>query len=261
MAIYTYLIRGNYVLSQGALSWSITRVIYLCLCCFCSNVLGFYGIFSLHKMGTIHLHSYMQLFGVSIASLPIWILISCTCMCKFQEEQRYLRTRVQESMQVHTKETFATKARKVPVPVLATHRPETKEISFKQLVAKQLTGKENLLAIEAATVPREEHPRTTPKPNLGHNYFELPIAKGKVTSISQYFQGVPKIANEEINELNKQVIPELAKSIPLSTKPKDGRTMSSSSVVSTGSDYYAAMLKEGKIPKIGSISQYGALLK
>lgn len=40
-----------------------------------------------------------------------------------------------------------------------------------------------------------------------------------------------------------------------------GKATSKTSIGSTGSDYYAAMFKDGKVPKVGSISQYGSLLR
>lgn len=39
------------------------------------------------------------------------------------------------------------------------------------------------------------------------------------------------------------------------------KDVSKISIASTGSDYYAAMFKDGKVPKVGSISQYGSLLR
>ena len=49
---------------------------------------------------------------------------------------------------------------------------------------------------------------------------------------------------------------------PLATAIRQPKKASPSktSIASTGSDYYAALFKDGKV-KVGSISQYGSLLK
>ena len=275
-----------------------------------------------------YLWSSIVLSGVSNGFLMFWLLLGYFSTHVLREETRFLRSRMidhvtaipvvaglhRSSKNVIAKRKMANKITKV-VSTSPEANQQPKEISLKELVAKQMAARGALspmgkmisepaaapalmpgpaiaaaVAAAVAAAPTGGVHHSTSKDSLGNDYYDMMTAKGKVTSISQYFSGVPKIDKETL-ELYKKGAKEVAQPVAVSLAPSAApsaapstappsnamltapvskqqtaqktakRTQSSASVASTGSDYYAAMIKEGKIPKIGSISQYGALLR
>lgn len=240
-----------------------------------SNVLGLYGvskfIFAQDKYTKpFQKTAIIKLIGLTNAFVFFWLLIGLLINLRNTDQLRFLRSRVSEHP--HSKDSKSKEAssrKKAPKETLVTAagpeeptetvgKTKSKEVSLKDLVAKQIAGREAPLA------KLTEFAKTS-KESLGNDYYNAMTAKGKVTSISQYFSGVPKQDREV--KIKSAALPGLKPDPALRAMAEEmqqktiKKTKSTASVGSTGSDYYAAMIKEGKIPKIGSISQYGALLK
>jgi hypothetical protein len=279
--LFAKWIRINFVMSSGSFSWTSIRCLFLNMCSVVSNAIGVGGLYRFFNDQKQFKHAYqyeavLRLIGITNAAILIWLILAFLINLRKTEELRFLRSRVIEQANVahpHTKEVKAKEVKKKTSAGQAAGEEsptdsfkERKEVSLKELVAKQMAGRETPRgkAVEAHTSHE----------SLGNDYYNMMTAKGKVTSISQYFSGIPKADKEGVTANTGKAKAPKAKAVStpitetglkgmveaMSTKTVK-KSQSAASVGSTGSDYYAAMIKEGKIPKIGSISQYGALLK